>query len=191
MTVNRNLLKAHGEAYRAIHRLQPKARVGLAHNFMIFDPANPRSFLDRLVAWGQDMGYNQSVLNAIWQGWWTPPLGFGPVWPLRHTLDWVGLNYYTRSLVTFDQSAKATLYGKLSHDPKAEPLDGGYGELYPEGLYRSLKYWHGWASLSTSPRTASPTATTTNAPERSCCTSSSCGKPCRRISLCRVTTTGR
>lgn len=140
MTVNRNLLKAHGEAYRAIHRLQPKARVGLAHNFMIFDPANPRSFLDRLVAWGQDMGYNQSVLNAIWQGWWTPPLGFGPVWPLRHTLDWVGLNYYTRSLVTFDQSAKATLYGKLSHDPKAEPLDGGYGELYPEGLYRSLKY---------------------------------------------------
>jgi len=139
MAVQRNLLKAHAAAYRTIHHIQPAASVGLAHNFMIFDPANERSLMDKLVAWGQDLGYNQSVLNAIWRGWWTPPVSFGPIWPLRHTLDWIGLNYYTRSLVSFDQSAKETLYGRLSHDANAEPLDGGYGELYPEGLFRSLE----------------------------------------------------
>ena len=138
-SVLRNLLKAHGAAYRAIHRIQPAAKVGLAHNLRIFDPANPRSLLDRLVAWGQDVSYNRSTLSAVWRGWWTLPIGFGPAFNLRRTLDWVGLNYYTRDLVAFDSGARDMLFGRATHAGDAETLDGGYGELYPQGMTRALK----------------------------------------------------
>ncbi|MBN1259617.1 MAG: glycoside hydrolase family 1 protein [Anaerolineae bacterium] len=137
-TVLGNLLKGHAAAYRALHRLQPAAKVGLAHNLRIFDPANPQSLADRLVAAIQDVGFNRATLNAVWKGWWTLPFGFGPAWSLRRTLDWIGLNYYTRDRVAFDAGARSTFFGRSQRTPGAELLDGGYGELYPEGLYRSL-----------------------------------------------------
>ncbi len=135
----RNMLKAHAAAYRLIHRLQEDAQVGLAHNLRWFDPARPRNLLDRLVAKVQDLGFNQTTLKAVWNGWWVPPVGFGLAWQLRHTLDWIGLNYYTRDLVIFDRQAKQTFFGRALHAPEAELLDGGYGELYPEGLSRAIK----------------------------------------------------
>lgn len=136
----RNMLKAHGAAYRAIHRLQPTAKVGLAHNLRFFDPANSRSLLDRVIAGVLDRSFNRTTFDAVWKGWWSLPLGFGPAWSLRRTLDWVGLNYYTRDLVAFDRGAKEALFGRRVHAPDAELLDGGYGELYPEGLRRAVKW---------------------------------------------------
>jgi beta-glucosidase len=138
-TVLRHLLRAHAAAYRTIHRLQSAAKVGLAHNLRIFDPANPSSLPDRLVAWAQDLGYNTSIINAVWRGLWIPPMGVGPAFSLRRTLDWVGLNYYTRDLVAFDSGAQEMLFGRATHADDAEMLDGGYGELYPEGFYRALR----------------------------------------------------
>ena len=67
------------------------------------------------------------------------PLGFGPAWKLRGTLDWIGLNYYTRDLIAFDRTQKGSLYISRSHARDAEMLDGGYGEFYPKGMYRCLK----------------------------------------------------
>jgi beta-glucosidase len=139
MVVMRNMLKAHAAAYHLIHRLQADARVGLAHNVRIFDPHNPRSPLDRLLARAHDRVFNQALIRAVWQGWWRLPLGVGPAWRLRRTLDWIGLNYYTRDLVAFDPRAADAFFARLSHDPDAEMLDGGYGELYPEGLWRALR----------------------------------------------------
>ncbi len=137
--VLRNQLQAHALAYRAIHRLQPQARVGLAHNFRHFDPQNPRRPLDRLAAWVQDLAFNRTTLDTLRTGWWTLPLGFGPTLGLRRTLDWIGVNYYTRDLVAFDPGARDTAFGRASHADDAELLDGGYGELYPAGLFRALQ----------------------------------------------------
>ncbi len=137
--VIRSMLQAHAAAYRRIHRVQENAQVGLAHNLRFFDPARPRNLLDRLAAWVRDMGFNQTTLKPVWNGWWAPPMGFGPALTLRRTLDWIGLNYYTRDLVKFDRAAKADFYAQTTHDPKAEPLDGDYGELYPQGMSRALK----------------------------------------------------
>lgn len=138
-TVIRHMLLAHAAAYRRIHELQPEAQVGLAHNMRIFDPAQPGNPLDGLAAWAQDFGFNTAILNAVWHGWWTPPLGFGPAAGLRHSLDWIGLNYYTRDLVRFDAQARDQFFGRQLHAPNAELLDGGYGELYPPGLFRMLR----------------------------------------------------
>ena len=43
-----HLMLAHGAAYHAIHRVQPQARVGLAHHMRLFDP-HPNSPLDQLL----------------------------------------------------------------------------------------------------------------------------------------------
>ncbi len=138
-TVIRTMLKAHAAAYKKIHQLQPNAEVGLAHHLRIFDPARQRHPLDRLVAWAQDMSMNTSVLRAVWDGWWLPPLGLGPALALRRTLDWIGLNYYTRDRVIFDRTARDEAFGRAVLAEQAEMMDGGYGELYPEGIARALK----------------------------------------------------
>lgn len=134
-----NMLRAHAAAYNRIHRLQEDARVGLAHNLRFFDPVHPRRPLDHLAAWIRDLGFNQTTIKAVWNGWLVPPMGFGPAWTLRRTLDWFGLNYYTRDLVAFDRAAKDDFFARTTHDPKAEILDGDYGELYPQGMFRAVK----------------------------------------------------
>jgi beta-glucosidase len=139
MRVIRNLLVGHAAAYRAIHALQPQARVGLAHNMRILDPANSRSLLDRWAARLWDRAYNRAILTALTRGRWMLPLGFGLAWKLRRTLDWIGLNYCTRDLVAFDFSQRQTLFGRRLHADGAELLDGAYGEFYPQGIFRSLQ----------------------------------------------------
>jgi beta-glucosidase len=138
LRVIRNLLAGHAAAYRETHAIQPQARVGLAHNMRVLDPANPRSLLDRLVARVTDRVFNQGLSTALTKGRWTLPLGLGFAWRLRRTLDWVGLNYYTRDLVAFDRAQRPAPFRRL-HAPDAEMLDGGYGEFYPQGMFRCLK----------------------------------------------------
>jgi len=139
MRVIRHLLAGHAAAYRAIHEVQPDARVGLAHNMRIFDPAKPQSPLDRRVAQWLDRTYNQAILTTLTRGFWKIPLGFGLAWKLRKTLDWIGLNYYTRDLVAFDRKRREEFFSRRFHGKGAELLDGGYGELYPAGIFRSLQ----------------------------------------------------
>lgn len=137
--VQRNMLKAHGAAYRILHQHQENAHVGIAHNIRIVEPANPKRIADRLVASIQDRFFNQSTLIAIGQGWWPLPLGIGPAFNLRHTIDWIGLNYYTRNLITFDRKAVSAGFGKLVYRNGEELMDADYGAIYPEGLRKALK----------------------------------------------------
>jgi beta-glucosidase len=139
MHVIRHMLTGHAAAYREIHTLQPHARVGLAHNMRVFDPVNPRSLLDRRVARVTDKAYNQAILSALTRGRWIQPLGFGLAWKLRRTLDWIGLNYYTRDRVAFDRTQNQALFNRRLHADGAELLDGDYGEFYPSGMLRCLK----------------------------------------------------
>jgi len=137
--VVRHLMAGHAAAYREIHTVQPRARVGFAHNMIVFDPANARSPMDRRVARLADRAYNQAILKALTKGRWTLPVGLGLAWKLRGTLDWIGLNYYTRDLVAFDPTQRQTLFSRRLHADDAELLDGGYGEFYPKGLFRCLQ----------------------------------------------------
>ena len=73
--VLRNMLLAHGRAYRTIHRIQSNARVGLAHHMRYFLPANPASAADRRVTALMDQLANRSTLEAITAGRLTPPIG--------------------------------------------------------------------------------------------------------------------
>jgi len=139
-----NVLLGHAAAYRAIHRLQSRARVGLVKSVRGFEPANPASPLDRLVAGLQDHLFNDITLLAAKDGRLRFPLGWGLSrhGPMVDSLDFVGLNYYTRGLVAFDIQRMREAFGRDFFRPGAELSDAGqlspYSEIYPEGLYLAL-----------------------------------------------------
>jgi beta-glucosidase len=143
-----NMLRAHAAAYEAIHAAQPGARVGLAHNVRIFDPARPRSWPDRFAAGAQDLGFNALALDALARGRGAGPLRWlaGDLAAVRDTCDYVGVNYYSREMVAFDLRRPTELFGRRFTRPGAERMDGAvsgavgdtFGEIYPDGLRRVL-----------------------------------------------------
>jgi len=146
LEVMRTMLQAHAVGYRALHELQPQAQVGLAHHVMLVDPSQPNSPLDKWVAGFQNRLFNNLIPQALQTGRLSFPAGQGfrsELRPeLRGTLDYLGLNYYTRQLSAFDLSKPAALFGRVFHTPGAEIDNVGLSEFYPEGLYRAIK----WAS---------------------------------------------
>jgi beta-glucosidase len=135
-----NMLLAHGRAYRAIHRVRPQAQVGIAHAVRVFDAAEPNSRLDRWAAWIPDYIFNRLTLTALTEGILAFPLALNRKVPdLVDSADFLGINYYSRDLVAFDASRPGELFGRRFYPEGAEMSDGGYGEVYPEGLYRLLK----------------------------------------------------
>lgn len=94
-----NLLVAHAEAYRVIHRLDGSAcAVGLAHNIVIFEPRARFNPLDRFAAKRVDAAYNHAVLTALATGRFEVALpGLRHRADLDHvrgTQDFLGLNHY-------------------------------------------------------------------------------------------------
>jgi len=139
MTVVENMCLGHAGAYHTLHRLQPEAHVGIAHNMQILDPVNPRSPLDRWVLGQQDRFVNWGVIEAVLFGRIPRRIGWRSVRALRGSVDFIGLNYYTRELVAFDRQSPQTLFGRRLQAPDGEISDGKYGEVYPRGLYRLLR----------------------------------------------------
>ncbi len=147
--VQANLLRAHAAAYQAIHEMQPSARVSLAHNILLFDPLEPRNRLDSLAAIGQDASFNGFVLEALAHG--QAPLicrpFVGDLSAVHDTFDYLGLNYYTRHIVTFDLRNPGELFTRHLTLPGAERMEPvanlaageTFGEIYPEGLHRVLR----------------------------------------------------
>jgi len=127
-----NLLEAHAGAYRLIHRSRPDAMVSIAKHMRVFEPARPGHPGDRLAASLQDLLSNRAVLEAFRTGRF-----LGRTVPgLKGSWDYVGLNYYTRSRVRF-VADPAQGFGAEA-PPEGETTAMGW-EVYPEGLYRSLR----------------------------------------------------
>jgi len=135
----RNMLRAHARAFRLIHKIQPHAQVGIAHNMRLFDAANPRSRLDRFAAWAEDHAFNRVLLWALVDGYLRFPLGRGELLPdAANSLDFIGLNYYTRDTVTFALRQATAMFARNFARPGAQTDAFGW-EVHPEGLYRLLR----------------------------------------------------
>ncbi len=139
--VVRNLLLGHAAAYQVLHERTRNPRVGLAHQMRPFEPLRDGNLLDSLPARFYDQAFNHGILRALGSGSW-PSLLRGGSPPsarvLRGTLDWIGLNYYTRERITFDLRARETWYAKRLFTPGAPVSDFNYGELYAPGFLRCL-----------------------------------------------------
>jgi len=140
LAVIANLLEAHGRAYRVIHETDQvdadgdgkPAMVGFAKHLVQLEPARPWLPIDSLRAYFEDQVFNEAVLRAPLTGAVRLAIPGARsvnrvVDALRDSVDYVGLNYYTRWMV------KAT--GPEAHvaRPGARLNDLGW-EIYPEGL---------------------------------------------------------
>lgn len=139
-----HLLQAHAAAYRVIHELDASAQVGLAKATQIFDALEPSDWASVRLARLFDYLFNGLALRAVDDGRLRFPLGLGirRHAPLVDSLDFLGVNYYSRQRVSLRQRGRGRL-SLLHRSPGAEASDcgrqGPYSEVYPVGLYRVLK----------------------------------------------------
>lgn len=144
LTVLRNMLLAHGRAYRTIHRIQNGAQVGLAHHLRYFLPANPHNPFDRRVAAFFDQIANRSTLDAVTYGRLGPLIGVGQTAPqLIDTSDYIGLNYYSTTHISFAATEPKLLFAKQHFSPElanCECTSDGqpFCEINPPGMHLAL-----------------------------------------------------
>jgi beta-glucosidase len=136
-----HMILAHARAARIIHDSSPRrdVQVGVAHHVRIFDPYRPVLPGDHFVARLGELFFNRAVLLALLDGRFRFPFGRGRVPDGADSLDFVGVNYYSREMATFDLRRRESYFGSFFAHPKRPQTAAGW-EIYPEGVYRVLKF---------------------------------------------------
>ena len=131
------MLHCHATAYEVIKQSYPSAQVGVAKQYRPIEAWPPGNSLDRWWARRVSHFFNDQWLESIMSGRLRWPLGRGLVKGLAGTLDFVGINYYSRSLVRFPPRP-GRLYETGAPDGGTMTEDGFF-ELYPSGLFKAIK----------------------------------------------------
>jgi beta-glucosidase len=134
MQAARNILIAHGKMYEAIRENAPhRPQIGPVLNMTDARPES-ESQEDRRAVRLFDQYWNTYWLEGIKNGVVGPPAGGGEEVPgLKGTWDFIGLNYYSRTVV----KAGPPPMGIERVDPPAGAETSTMGwEVYPEGFYR-------------------------------------------------------
>ncbi len=104
LKVTEHLIRAHAASYHVLHDAarpgHPAPLVGVPHHIPAFRPRSRWSPLDRWASWITDRIFNRAMLEAMTDGRWRVP-GFGS-WTIpdaKHTLDFLGVNYYGRQFM--------------------------------------------------------------------------------------------
>ncbi len=138
----RHMLRAHVLAYHEIHARRPDAMVSVAKHALALTSCNPRRLLDRLSVRVRGYIFNDLFLDALHTGALRAPGLFWERLPQARTLDFIGLNYYTRDFVRNTGVDLPGLLGDVCtlehHRSVGKRNDLGW-EVYPEGLARFLR----------------------------------------------------
>ena len=139
-TALRSLLRMHAAAATALHSAAaPRgvpALVSIAHHER---RQRPRSGpLDRAAAAMPDYLFNRWLLHSCRTGRMLPPVGAGEVVAgLAGSLDYVGVNYYTEDVISFDPRAAGLLFARRWDDADLPHTSFGWA-INPAGLRRAL-----------------------------------------------------
>ena len=135
LNVYTNLVRAHAAAYKAIHSLQPQARVGIALNVRGFTPAIRRSPLDRWAAGIRFHLFNELFPQALTTGKLRFLTWRRDVPEAARTQDYLGLNYYTRDYVSFNLFRPGDLFNRSFFQPGADLSPNGFIANDPQAFY--------------------------------------------------------
>jgi beta-glucosidase len=145
LTVYANMMRAHAAAYRALKETDTvdadgdgvAAQVGLAQLIVPAEPLVPADPADQLYAEIVNRVLNLSWFDLNQTGVPETRLPSGQVLAaipeLRDTLDFIGINYYSRQFAHLDPVGAF-----VANHVGGEPRDMLYHEVYPQGLYDSL-----------------------------------------------------
>lgn len=145
----RNMLVGHAAAYEVIKAKYPNAPVSFTNHWRPFLPEKSLSILDHMVCMVRDNVFNHLFPQSIQTGEYRlpPPLSYykvmraleGPIPGLKGSMDYLGINYYTRELSRFKMSWPIDPFGEGSDKPQLKTNALGW-ETYPEGLYQILTH---------------------------------------------------
>lgn len=140
-----NLLRAHVQVYKTIHKIDEKAQVGILKNIMQLDPDRIWHPLDNFAAFAGNKLVNDSIYNFFKTGDFYVNIptkvnfkGEDPemkelIKTGNHALDFVGLNYYCHNFVHNMKPSESV-------DEEREPrTNNPRYPIYAEGLYRAIK----------------------------------------------------
>ena len=140
MMVIANMVKGHAAAYRAIHELQPEARVGYALHYRPMVPRLSWSPLDRLMRNIRYEGVNMGFPTAISTGVMKTPIGKFNIPEAKGTQDYLGLNYYSVDTVWFDLVNASQMFSNSGYPKNADMSVTGMIANIPQGIYDSIKW---------------------------------------------------
>ena len=140
MQVQANMIRAHAAAYRAIHQIQPVARVGIALHYRAFAPHYSWSPLDIFLTKNASIMLNNIFPMAFSNGVIRSLLGTIRIPEAKGTQDYFGFNYYTRSRVTFDLRRPETMFTGAFFVDDSDFSDKKFLVNEPEGLFEGLKW---------------------------------------------------
>jgi beta-glucosidase len=141
LRVMRNLARGHALAYHKIKEVQPESRVGFAHAYRGFNPAQPANPLDRLAARLHHQVWNQFFPQIFMTGKARLLHQSVSIPEAKGTQDYLGLNYYTSDLVRFSLRAGMKELFTRRYYPEDAPLSpGGMIASLPEEFFKSLKW---------------------------------------------------
>jgi beta-galactosidase len=138
----RNQIVAHARAYDVLKAISGKP-VGVIINYMWFEPYNEESESDKQATQQASYMYNYVFADAVTTG--SSPLVSSEA--LKRRLDWIGVNYYTRMVVSSGGSSAGGWrvvpgYGNLCTaggvSKAGRPCSDFGWEFYPEGLEKTL-----------------------------------------------------
>jgi beta-glucosidase len=143
--VAHHLLLAHAAAVRAF-RAEARGRIGIVVNLEPKDAASDTP-ADRAATQRADAAMNRHYLDALFRGTYPEELQevYGSGWPqfrqqeldrIREPMDFLGINYYTRSVVRHDPNAPP-VYASAVRQPGALYTETGW-EVHPSSLTRVL-----------------------------------------------------
>ncbi len=142
-----NLLRSHGSAVQA-YRAEGKHRIGIVFNIEPKDPASDRP--EDLAATARADAYmNRQYLDPVIHGRYPEELKeiFGEAWPdfpqadldlIRQPIDFLGINYYTRSVTCDDPTALPVRAGRVRQARHVYTETDW--EVYPPGLTNTLAW---------------------------------------------------
>jgi beta-glucosidase len=140
MQVMTNMLRGHAAAYRAIHEIQPEARVGFAHHYRPMVAKRKWSPLDLLMRKIRYDGLNMGFPSAISTGVMKSPIGNKRIPEAKGTQDFLGLNYYSADTVSFHIGKPKELFTHAEYPPDADMSDNNFLANIPTGLFDTIKW---------------------------------------------------
>ncbi len=137
MLVLLNILKTHACLYERIKAAQPRARVGLAKHFIIFEPYRKWFGADRGLADLMHSFFNELILEAFKTNRlkfrFPFLLNFDRSIRLNDKIDFWGVNYYYRMYSAFKLSLRRPIRFVFQDESGRGLTDMGW-EIYPRGL---------------------------------------------------------
>jgi beta-glucosidase len=121
----KNMAAAHSEIFDYIKEKYPAIQAGISYAAMIIEPFSKKSITQKAVAWFAGLIQNEGIHELFLK---------------NNKADFIGFSYYTRILIAGGLAIAYEEKGRKFLEKNGLPHDDLW-EIYPEGIYRNLKYY--------------------------------------------------